>query len=87
MATASTGFHLNLHRFSIRRFNEKERCSYEPEIYPGAVYRRSKPNVTVLVFANGKMVFMGANNHEDVNVTFENLEKQLKRTLLPNLTL
>ena len=75
MATGSTGSHLNFHRFSMRRFNEKERCTYEPEIYPGAVYHRIKPNVTALVFANGKMVFMGAKTPENVNVAFENLEK------------
>ncbi|KII64876.1 TATA-box-binding protein [Thelohanellus kitauei] len=34
--------------------------SYEPELFPGLVYRLVSPKVVVLVFVSGKIVFTGA---------------------------
>lgn len=33
--------------------------SYEPELFPGLVYRMVRPRVVLLVFVNGKIVFTG----------------------------
>ena len=39
---------------------------YEPEVFPGLIYRMEKPKVTVLMFANGKINFVGAKKQEDI---------------------
>jgi transcription initiation factor TFIID TATA-box-binding protein len=34
--------------------------TYEPEIFPGLVYRMLKPKLVMLIFNTGKIVFTGA---------------------------
>lgn len=33
--------------------------SYEPELYPGLIYRMVAPRVVLLIFVNGKIVLTG----------------------------
>jgi transcription initiation factor TFIID TATA-box-binding protein len=40
---------------------------YEPEQFPGLIYRMSDPKVVLLVFASGKLVITGAKSDENVN--------------------
>jgi len=35
--------------------------SYEPELYPGLIYRMVQPRVVLLIFVNGKVVLTGMN--------------------------
>jgi transcription initiation factor TFIID TATA-box-binding protein len=39
---------------------------YEPEQFPGLIYRMDKPKVVILVFASGNLVVTGATVEEDV---------------------
>ena len=39
---------------------------YEPEMFPGAIYRMTEPKVVLLVFASGKLVIVGAKRREQV---------------------
>ena len=34
-------------------------CSYEPELFPGLIYRMKSPKVVLLVFVSGKVVLTG----------------------------
>lgn len=34
-------------------------ASYEPELFPGLVYRMIRPRVVLLIFVNGKLVITG----------------------------
>jgi transcription initiation factor TFIID TATA-box-binding protein len=34
-------------------------CSYEPEIFPGLVYRMMEPKIVLLIFVSGKIVLTG----------------------------
>lgn len=34
-------------------------ASYEPELFPGLIYRMVRPRVVLLIFVNGKIVFTG----------------------------
>ncbi|EGZ26277.1 hypothetical protein PHYSODRAFT_484921 [Phytophthora sojae] len=38
-------------------FAHSDCCTYEPELYPALIYRLDKPQVKVLVFVSGKVVF------------------------------
>ena len=44
----------------------RKRVMYEPEQFPGAIYRMEDPNVVFLVFSTGKLVCVGAKREEDV---------------------
>ena len=39
---------------------------YEPEQFPGLIYRMDEPKVVMLLFANGKLVCTGAKKEQDV---------------------
>ncbi|XP_015062680.1 TATA-box-binding protein-like [Solanum pennellii] len=47
--------------------------SYEPEIFPGLVYRMKKPKIVLLVFASGKIVITGAKVRDDIYAAFDNI--------------
>lgn len=42
------------------------RTMYEPEQFPGLIYRMDVPKVVILLFASGKLVCTGAKHEEDV---------------------
>ena len=44
----------------------REGYMYEPDQFPGAVYRMQEPKVTFLIFSSGKLVCAGAKTEEDV---------------------
>ncbi|MFX0183555.1 MAG: TATA box-binding protein, partial [Candidatus Hodarchaeota archaeon] len=43
-----------------------EHTMYEPEQFPGLIYRMQKPKVVLLLFHSGKLVCTGAKTEEDV---------------------
>lgn len=51
---------------------------FEPEIFPGLCYKMVRPSVTVLIFANGKMVLLGAKKEEDIHLALKLLYPVLK---------
>lgn len=52
---------------------------YEPEQFPGAIYRMAEPKVVILIFSSGKLVITGAKKEEQV---YEAVEKI--RSILDN---
>ncbi|AAM03731.1 TPA: TATA-box-binding protein [Methanosarcina acetivorans] len=44
-----------------------ENVEYEPEVFPGLIYRVEAPKVVVLVFSSGKLVITGGKCEEDCN--------------------
>jgi len=51
---------------------------YEPEQFPGLVYRMDEPKVVILLFASGKLVCTGATKEEDVYTAVDKLHKDLE---------
>ena len=51
---------------------------YEPEQFPGLIYRMDDPKVVILLFASGKLVCTGAKKEEDVYAAVEKLHKRLE---------
>jgi transcription initiation factor TFIID TATA-box-binding protein len=51
---------------------------YEPEQFPGLIYRMDDPKVVILLFASGKLVCTGATKEEDVHKAVTKLHEQLK---------
>eukprot|EP00727_Mastigamoeba_balamuthi_P014088 m51a1_g9301 putative rna polymerase i and iii transcription factor complex component (325) ;mRNA; r:64249-65659 len=42
-------------------------CKYEPEIFPGLVFRVMNPKVVLLIFVSGKIVLTGAKTRQDID--------------------
>ena len=53
-------------------------CSYEPELFPGLIYRMVKPRIVLLVFVSGKVVLTGAKTREEIYQGFNNIYPILK---------
>jgi len=51
---------------------------YEPEQFPGLIYRMDEPKVVILLFASGKLVCTGATKEEDVYEAVIKLHKNLE---------
>jgi len=64
-------------QFAIRleglAFDHSQFCSYEPELFPGLIYRMVKPKIVLLIFVSGKIVLTGAKDKEDIYEAFENI--------------
>jgi len=54
------------------------RTMYEPEQFPGLIYRMDDPKVVILLFASGKLVCTGATKEEDVYTAVDKLHKILE---------
>ena len=51
---------------------------YEPEQFPGLIYRMEEPKVVILLFANGKLVCTGAKKEQDVYDAVQKLHGSLE---------
>ena len=70
-----TGLQINLSKVIIA-FNY-EKIEYEPEQFPGLVYRIADPKIVALIFSSGKVIFTGAKNIEDVKSAIDQVMKRL----------
>jgi len=75
VATSDLGGELNLSDTAISL--GLENVEYEPEQFPGLVYRIREPKVAMLLFGSGKIVCAGARNTEDVSKAVEKLSEEL----------
>jgi len=51
---------------------------YEPEQFPGLIYRMDEPKVVILLFASGKLVCTGARKEQDVYDAVHKLHASLE---------
>jgi transcription initiation factor TFIID TATA-box-binding protein len=75
VATADLGGDLNLNEVAVGL--GLENVEYEPEQFPGLVYRIKEPKVAMLLFGSGKIVCAGARKTEDVSIAVEKLSEEL----------
>ena len=72
---ASTGIGQELDLQSVAM--DLEGADYDPEQFPGLVYRTTEPKSAALIFRSGKIVCTGANStdavHESLAIVFEKL--------------
>ena len=51
---------------------------YEPDQFPGLIYRMDDPKVVILIFASGKLVCTGAKKEEDTHNAIHKLHQRLE---------
>lgn len=75
--SADLGTHINLNKIAMSLSLDK--IEYEPEQFPGLVYRIDNPKTVVLLFGSGKLIITGGKSEEDakqaVEIIHTNLEK------------
>ncbi|KAK9681748.1 hypothetical protein RND81_10G025400 [Saponaria officinalis] len=50
-----------------------EFAHYDPELFPGLIYRMVKSKIVMLIFVSGKIVITGAKVREEIYIAFENI--------------
>ncbi len=82
VSSADLGNEVNLNTTAITLGLEK--VEYEPEQFPGLVYRINDPKVVILLFGSGKIVIAGAKRIEEAGRAVDNLAEELRSAgLLP----
>ena len=70
VATAKMGFDIYLGRLEME---QPELCKYEPEVFPGLIYRLPDLNMKALVFRSGSVVFVGAKDEMTINLAYRKM--------------
>jgi transcription initiation factor TFIID TATA-box-binding protein len=61
-----------------------ENVEYEPEQFPGLVYRIAEPKVVMLLFGSGSVVCTGARDVKEIEIGVKKLTSELKNSgLIP----
>jgi len=74
---ASADLHTVLNLNAIAIGLGLENIEYEPEQFPGLVYRLSVPKVVMLLFGSGKLVVTGGKKPEDAEAAVEKIIEEL----------
>jgi len=69
------GKYINLNKVVITL--NLENIEYEPEQFPGLVYRIKDPKIVALLFSSGKIILTGGKNLEDIKRGLDFLEQKL----------
>lgn len=77
VASGTINLQLNLNYLAL----EMENTEYEPEQFPGLVYKLEEPNATFLLFSNGKLVCTGTKNRAQLEESMKQLLKNVKTAL------
>ena len=75
VTSADLGESLNLNAIAIGLGLED--VEYEPEQFPGLVYRVDEPDVVTLLFGSGKIVITGGKNPDDAAQALGKIEAEL----------
>ena len=78
---ASTGIGQELDLQSVAM--DLEGADYDPEQFPGLVYRTAEPKSAALIFRSGKIVCTGAKSTEDVHESLEIVFDELRALDIP----
>ena len=75
VASAKLDAKLNLDSIAFKLENSE----YEPEQFPGLVYRMTEPKVAFLLFGSGKVVCTGGRSVNDVKIAVDKLYLRLRK--------
>jgi len=82
VAKCDVGFSVDIKALSLHR-DHIHFSRYEPELFPGVVYRIIKPKVVLLIFVNGKVVLTGARSRDDILQAFDSMYPVLQGEFPP----
>jgi transcription initiation factor TFIID TATA-box-binding protein len=77
VASGTINLKLNLNFLALEMINTE----YEPEQFPGLVYKLDEPTATFLLFTNGKLVCTGTKNKPQLEDSMNQLLKNIKQAL------
>ncbi len=78
VASVGLGGHIDLEKVTY----SLKRTMYEPEQFPGLIYRMDDPKAVILIFATGKLVCTGTKKETDVHQAVTKLQETLEEKTL-----
>ena len=78
VASASLGGAIDLVQLYESARGMGGRIIYEPEQFPGLIYRMNNPRAVILIFASGKLVCTGTRKEETAYQAVNNLHQKLE---------
>ena len=76
VASTSLGDHLDLPRIA----SSLDRAEYEPEAFPGLIYRMQQPKAAILLFSSGKVVCTGGKSREQVDQAVQAISALIRKS-------
>jgi transcription initiation factor TFIID TATA-box-binding protein len=77
VASGSINLNLNLNVLAL----QLENTEYEPEQFPGLVYKLVDPPATFLLFSNGKLVCTGTKDNKQLEESMKQLNRNVKEAV------
>jgi transcription initiation factor TFIID TATA-box-binding protein len=74
VASGDLHTHIDLNEASVIM----ENAMYEPEVFPGLIYRMAEPKTVFLIFSTGRIVCTGAKTKAIVGEAVKKLMQQVK---------
>ncbi|MDI6640578.1 MAG: TATA-box-binding protein, partial [Methanocellales archaeon] len=74
VASTAIGQEINLRSVAL----VLEGANYDPEQFPGLVYRTKNPKAAALIFRSGKIVCTGAKSIEDVEKSLQKVFRKMR---------
>ncbi len=78
----SADLHANIDLFSLSR--DIKEVDYEPEQFPGAIFRIKEPKAVIILFKNGKLICTGSNTTKNIKEVLERATKVISRFVISN---
>ncbi len=63
----------------VKIASRNDKVEFNPERFPGAIFRYENPKASILLFGNGKYVITGLRKGSDADQVIEKLKKELHR--------
>jgi transcription initiation factor TFIID TATA-box-binding protein len=79
VATVNLGGSVDLLDLCESEVGMRGRIVYEPEQFPGLIYRMEDPRAVFLIFSSGKLVCTGTKKEEDVHTAVMKLHHKLEQ--------
>ena len=70
VASCDVGFSIKLEALQEEHKMKIAKCHYEPELFPGLIYKMESPKIVLLIFTSGKIVLAGAKTRKDVYIAY-----------------
>mmetsp|Transcript_48452 Transcript_48452/g.110035 ORF Transcript_48452/g.110035 Transcript_48452/m.110035 type:complete len:228 (-) Transcript_48452:156-839(-) len=70
VAVCNCGFPIRLEALHLSHIKFS---AYEPELFPGLIYRLANPKIVLLIFVSGKVVLTGAKSREDLRAGLDRM--------------
>ena len=75
VGSCDVGFKISLEGLSTQH----KHCSYEPEVFPGLIFKMLEPKIVLLIFVSGKIVLTGAKERNEIYEAYKQILPLLQR--------